>query len=58
MGFFIPTRGEAEADVAALKKASAGLDRPLAARSVDIEAVADEFKAARKVGKRLRPKAA
>ena len=58
VGFFIPTRGQAEADVAALKKASAGLDRLLAARSVDIEAVADEFKATRKAGKRQRPKAA
>ena len=58
VGFFIPTRGQAEADVAALKKASAGLDRLLAARSVDVEAVADEFKAARKAGKRLRSKAA
>ncbi len=58
VGFFIPTRGQAEADVAALKKASAGLDRLLAARSVDIEAVAGEFKAARNTGKRLRPKAA
>lgn len=58
VGFFIPARGQAEASVAALKKASAGLDRLLAAHSVDIEAVADEFKAARKAGKRLRPKAA
>ena len=50
VGFFIPTHGQAEADVAALKKAAADLDRLLVARSVDIEAVATEFKAARKAG--------
>ena len=51
VGFFIPTHGLADADMAALKKASAELDRLLAARSVDIEEVAAEFKAARKTGK-------
>ena len=56
VGFFIPTQGHAEADVAALKKASAELDRLLAAKSVDIETVAAEFKAARKAGaKKRRP---
>ena len=51
VGFFIPTHGQADADMAALKKASAELDRLLAARSVDIEEVAPEFEAARKAGK-------
>ena len=51
VGFFIPTHGQADADVAALKAASAELDRLLAAHSVDIEAVAAEFKAARKAGR-------
>jgi len=55
VGFFIPTHGQADADVAALKKASAELDRLLAARSVDIEAVATEFKAARKAAASKRP---
>ena len=56
VGFFIPTHGQADADLAALKKASAELDRLLAAKSVDIEAVASEFKAARKAGaERRRP---
>ena len=50
VGFFIPTHGQVDADVATLKKAAAELDRLLAARSVDIEAVATEFKAARKAG--------
>ena len=50
VGFFIPTHGQADADLAALKKASTELDRLLAAKSVDIEAVASEFKAARKAG--------
>lgn len=51
VGFFIPTHGQADADVAALKKASAELDRLLAAQSVDIEDVAAEFKAVRQVRK-------
>ena len=50
VGFFIPTPGQVQANVAALRKASAELDRLLAAQSVDIEAVAAEFKAARKSG--------
>jgi len=48
VGFFIPARGQMDADLAALKKASAELDRMLAAQSVDVEAVAAEFKVARK----------
>lgn len=51
VGFFIPTRGQVDADVAALKRASAELDRLLAAQSVDIEAVATEFKAIRRKSK-------
>ena len=50
VGFFIPTHGQADADLAALKKASAELDRMLTARNVDVEAVAAEFKVARKAG--------
>jgi hypothetical protein len=50
VGFFIPAKGQADADLAALKKASAELDRLLAAHSVDVEAVAAEFKAARQTG--------
>jgi antitoxin (DNA-binding transcriptional repressor) of toxin-antitoxin stability system len=48
VGYFIPAHGQADADLAALKKASAELDRLLAAKSVDVEEVAAEFKAARK----------
>jgi hypothetical protein len=48
IGYFIPTHGQAEADVASLKKASKTLDRLLAAKSVDEKAVVAEFKAARK----------
>jgi hypothetical protein len=48
IGYFIPTHGQAEADVASLKKASKTLDRLLAAKSVDEDAVVAEFKAARK----------
>jgi hypothetical protein len=50
VGFFIPTHGQTDADLAALKKASAELDRLLAAQAVDADAVAAEFKAARKAG--------
>ena len=48
IGYFIPTQGHADADIAALKKASKTLDQLLAARSIDIEEVVSEFKAARK----------
>jgi hypothetical protein len=48
IGYFIPTHGQADADVASLKKASKTLDRLLAAKSVDEDAVVAEFKAARK----------
>ena len=48
IGYFIPTQGQGDADIAALKKASKTLDRLLAAQSVDVEEVAAEFKAARK----------
>ena len=48
VGFFIPTHGQADADVAALKKAAAELDRLLVARAVDVEAISADFKAVRK----------
>ena len=51
VGYFIPTHVNTDADMAALKKASAEFDRLLADRPVDIQAVATEFKAARKAGK-------
>jgi hypothetical protein len=49
VGYFIPTHGKAEEEVAALRRAAGELDRLLAAHSVDIEAVAADFKAARKM---------
>ena len=48
VGFFIPTHSYAAADVAALKKASASLARLLAAQSVEVDAVVEGFKSARK----------
>lgn len=48
VGYFIPTQGNADADIAALKKASKTLDQLLAAQGVDVEEVVAEFKAARK----------
>ena len=58
VGYFIPTHGQADADMAALKKASAVFDRLLAAPSVDIEPAATERKAAPKTAKGPRRKAA
>jgi hypothetical protein len=51
VGYFIPTQGQAEADIAALKKASKTLGKLLAARNIDVEAVVTEFKAVRKQGR-------
>lgn len=48
VGYFIPTQGQVDADVAALKKASKTLDRLLEARSIDVDEVVAEFKVARK----------
>ena len=57
VGYFIPTHGQVDADLAALKKASKTLDRLLAAQSVEVEEVAAEFKAMRKqASPRKKPK--
>ena len=48
VGYFIPTQGQADADIAALKKASKMLDRLLAAQGVGVEALVAEFKTVRK----------
>jgi hypothetical protein len=48
IGYFIPTHGQAEADVASLKKASKTLDRMLAAKSVDVDSVVADFKTVRR----------
>lgn len=61
VGYFIPTHGQVEADLAALKKASKALDKLLEAQDVDLEAVMTDFKAARKKAaqpKKLKAKAA
>lgn len=47
VGYFIPTHGQVEADIAALKKASQTLDQLLQQQAVDAEAVVADFKAAR-----------
>lgn len=48
VGYFIPTQGRMEADLAALKMACRTLDKMLAAQGVDADAVVDDFKTARK----------
>ena len=48
IGYFLPTHGQAEADIASLKKASKTLDRLLAAKRIDVDAVFAEFKTTRK----------
>ena len=58
VGYFIPTQGHADADIAALKKASKTLDHLLAAQGVDVEEVVAEFKVARKqASPRKKPRA-
>jgi hypothetical protein len=48
IGYFIPTHGQGDADIAALKKASKTLDRLLAAQNINVEEVVTDFRAARK----------
>jgi hypothetical protein len=62
VGFFIPTQGQVEADIAALKKASKIMDKLLLAKNVDVDSVVADFKTARKKAnlttKKLKLKAA
>lgn len=48
VGYFIPTQGQVQADVAAFKKASKTLDKLLEAQGTDVESVVTEFKAVRR----------
>jgi hypothetical protein len=48
VGYFIPTHGQVDADIAALKKASKTLDKLLEAQGVDVDSVVADFKAARR----------
>ena len=48
VGYSIPTHGQLDADITALKKASKALDQMLAAHSLNVEEVVAEFKVARK----------
>lgn len=48
VGYFIPTQGQVEADMAALKKASRALDKLLEAQGVDVESVVADLNAARR----------
>jgi antitoxin (DNA-binding transcriptional repressor) of toxin-antitoxin stability system len=48
VGYFIPTQGQVEADIAALKKASKTLDKLLQAQGVDVESMLADFKTARR----------
>jgi hypothetical protein len=59
VGYFIPTQGQVDADIAALKKASKTLDKLLAAKGVDIEDLVADFKAVRRqASPRKKPKTA
>lgn len=62
VGYFIPTQGQVEADIAALKKVSKTLDKLLESQGVDVESVAADFKVARRAAsapaKKLKAKAA
>lgn len=58
VGYFIPTQGQADADIAALKQASQVLDQLLATHGVDLDEVVAEFKTARQQAPaRKKPKA-
>jgi antitoxin (DNA-binding transcriptional repressor) of toxin-antitoxin stability system len=48
VGYFIPTQGQVEADIAALKKASKALDKLLEAQGVDVDSLVADFKTARR----------
>jgi hypothetical protein len=48
VGYFIPTLGQVDADIEALKKASKTLDKLLIAKGIDVESMVTDFKAARK----------
>lgn len=48
VGYFIPTQGQVQANVAAFKKATRTLDKLLEAQNVTVESVVEDFKAARK----------
>ena len=59
VGYFIPTQGQVDADIAALKKASKTLDKLLAAKGVDVEELVADFKAVRRQARpRKKPKTA
>ena len=59
VGYFIPTQGQADADIVALKQAGKTLDRLLAAQGIGVEEVAAEFNTVRKQSspRNKRPKA-
>ena len=50
VGYFIPVHGQAQADLAALRKASESLDKLLSVQNVDVEGVVTDFKKARNTG--------
>ncbi len=62
VGYFIPTHGQVEANIVALRKASETLDKLLEAQGVDVESVVADFKTTRRgastPAKKLKPKAA
>lgn len=48
VGIFIPTHGQVEGDIAALKKTGKALDHLMEAPHIDVEDVVADFKLARK----------
>ncbi len=51
VGYFIPARGQNEAELAALKQASQALDELLARHDVDVDGVVAEYQKARRKGR-------
>jgi hypothetical protein len=61
IGYFIPTQGQVDADLVALKKASKTLEKLISAQGVNVDEVIADFKAIRSkaaLPKKARAKAA
>jgi antitoxin (DNA-binding transcriptional repressor) of toxin-antitoxin stability system len=58
VGYFIPTQGQAQADMEALKNAAQVLDKLLDAQGVNTESVVKDFKSARRKARQTAKKRA
>ncbi|MGQ0622405.1 MAG: type II toxin-antitoxin system Phd/YefM family antitoxin [Panacagrimonas sp.] len=56
VGIFIPTPAPAQADLMALKQATAKLEEVMSLNEAEVDAITADFKAARKAAVRKRPR--